>query len=120
MATKKNIFSLYRNLLAGVKQIKFIETDLKQTTPWFIDILAERRDELITYLKSEQIGSRPIYPALHSQPAYNFGGDYPVAKKIAKAGLWLPSSVNLTAKQITIICKKIKYFYESYRTNTGS
>ena len=108
---KRKIFSAYKKNLANVSNIKFIQMDLAQASPWFVDILADRREELREYLKKEQIGSRPIYPALNSQPAYKTSGDYPVAEKIAKTGLWLPSSVNLTEKQIKIICNKIKNFY---------
>ncbi|MFH0852560.1 MAG: DegT/DnrJ/EryC1/StrS family aminotransferase [bacterium] len=111
MTKKKKIFALYRKLLAGVKQIKFIGTDLKQTTPWFADIFVPDRKKLIAFLKDEQIGSRPIYPALHSQPAYKKPGRYPIAEKIAKTGLWLPSSVSLTENQVKLICNKIKNFY---------
>ncbi|MDP3990941.1 MAG: DegT/DnrJ/EryC1/StrS family aminotransferase [Candidatus Nealsonbacteria bacterium] len=111
MAKKKRIFKLYRHLLAGVKEVKFIETDLRQTTPWFMDILVNRREKLIAYLKTQGIGSRSIYPSLHNQPAYNKKGSYPVAERTANKGLWLPSSVNLTEKEIKYICQQIKQFY---------
>lgn len=111
---KKKIFKMYQRLLSGAKEVKFIKTDLGQTTPWFMDIFLPRREELIAYLKENQIGSRPIYPALHSQPAfikYNKKRNCPVAEKIAASGLWLPSSVSLTEKEVRYICDKIKRFY---------
>lgn len=118
MAKKKKMFKLYRRLLSGVVEVKFIETNLKETTPWFMDVLVPRREELIVYLKENGIGTRPIYPALHSQPAYasldlapTAKHAYPVATEIAKEGLWLPSSLTLTENQIKHICQKIKEFY---------
>src|SRR3989344_5307270 len=36
---KKDIFSLYKKYLAGVNEVKLIETDLNNVSPWFIDIL---------------------------------------------------------------------------------
>ena len=112
IAKKKMMFKLYQKLLAGLKKVKFIKTDLNQTAPWFIDIFVPERERLIDYLKENGIGSRPIYPALHSQPAYYRKGIYPIAKKIAATGLWLPSSVSLTDRQIKYICQKIKDFYQ--------
>lgn len=112
MAKKKKTFKLYQKLLSNVKEVRFIKTDLNQTTPWFVDVLVPEREALIIYLKENGIGSRPIYPALHSQPAYNIKGSYLNADKIAKEGLWLPSSVSLTKKEIEYICQKIRKFFE--------
>ncbi len=116
---KKKIFRLYQKLLFGAKAIKFIKTDLSQTTPMFVDIFVPRREKLAAYLKKNQIGSRPIYPALHSQPAfikynnkYNNKRNYSVAEKIAASGLWLPSSISLTDGEIKYICDRIKRFYK--------
>ncbi len=116
ISRKKAIFNLYRKLLSGIKEVKFINTDLRHVSPWFIDIFVSRRDELIVYLKENQIGSRIIYPALHGQPAYKMynrmKGNFPVSDSVAKNVLWLPSSVSLNDKQIKYICGKIKEFYK--------
>lgn len=113
MQQKKKIFSLYQKLLAPVSQVKFIKMDLTETTPWFIDVLVPEREKLIAFLKENGIGSRPIYPALHAQPAYGVEGDFSAAVKVANEGLWLPSTPTLTESQIKYVCKKIKEFYES-------
>jgi len=112
IAKKKMMFKLYQKLLAGLKKVKFIKTDLNQTAPWFIDIFVPERERLIDYLKENGIGSRPIYPALHSQLAYQKKGRYPVSQRIAQTGLWLPSTPSLTNQQIKYICQKIKDFYQ--------
>jgi len=111
IAKKKKMFRVYQDLLSNVKMVKFVKTDLKQVTPMFVDIFVPQREELMGFLKENQIATRPIYPALHSQPAYNKKGSYPVSEKIAATGLWLPSSVSLTDKQIKYICNTIKKFY---------
>ena len=120
MRQKKKIFRLYQKLLSPISRAKFVKTDLTETTPWFIDVLVPKREKLIAFLRQNNIGSRPIYPALHAQPAYvplrgTSAGKpaYPVAVKVAREGLWLPSSLTLTENQIKYICKKIKEFYES-------
>lgn len=109
---KKKMFRLYQKLLSPIPQIKFVKMDLTETTPWFMDVLVPKREKLVAFLKENGIGSRPIYPALHAQPAYGVKGDFPIAVKVADEGLWLPSSLTLTENQIKYICQKIKEFYQ--------
>jgi len=115
---KKEIYKLYKNLLEVIPEVKFIDTDLNNVSPCFVDILVPGREALFGYLKEHNIGFRPIFPALHSQPAYlsynkasQKKDKFPVAQKIAKEGLWLPSSSKLSDSQIKYICGKIKKFY---------
>lgn len=109
---KKEIYALYKKLLKDVKQVKFIDTNLKEVSPWFIDILVPDQKKLIDNLKSQNIGSRIIYPAIHTQKIYRYlKGDFPKASFYSKHGLWLPSSSKLTNNEITYICKKIREYY---------
>ena len=111
---KKNIFALYQKYLAGVGQVKFISTNLKEVSPWFIDVLIPDPLALQNYLKSKNIGSRVFYPAIHAQPVYrNIRGDFSVATNIAKHGLWLPSSAFLKKENIKYICDCIRQFYQA-------
>lgn len=111
-ARKKEIYRLYKKNLVGVKEIKFIKTNLKEVSPWFIDILVPDPIKLRDFLKENGIGSRVFYPPISDQVIYkNIKGQFPKTKEIAYHGLWLPSSVSLTNVQINYICKKIKDFY---------
>lgn len=109
---KKEIYKLYTKLLRNNNMIELIPTNLKDTSPWFNDILVEKRDELIEFLKMNNIGTREFYPALHSTPVYNIRRKFPVTDLVARKGLWLPSSVKLTDEDITYVCSKINEFYE--------
>lgn len=108
---KKEILLLYRNLLANVKEITFFEQDLENTTPWFIDVLVEDRENLQKYLKENQIGTRIMYPPINKQVAYNIPGEHPVSILVGEKGLWLPSSAQLSNEEINMICKNIIKFY---------
>ena len=109
---KKAMGKLYDRLLADIPGVELIKTDYRDTSPWFFDILCERREELQAYLKENGIGSRPFYPPLHSEPAYGYMDlSFPVAEEIAAKGLWLPSSISVTDEQIVYICKTIRKFY---------
>ena len=108
---KKEILRRYRAALADVAQVSFFDQDLEWTTPWFIDIVAERRNELMSYLKENGIGSRVMYPPIHKQECYQVAGRHPVSEKIGQQGLWLPSSNQLENAEIDRVCHTIEKFY---------
>lgn len=115
---KKEIYNLYKQEMSSIPQISFIHTNLKDTSPWLIDILVEKRDELAAYLHSNQIGSRKFYPPLHTQTPYKDWVRYknkhfPVSEEISSKGLTLPSASFLKDKTILQICKIIKRFFNS-------
>lgn len=111
---KKEMYERYCDRLDGLQQIELIPTDTRETTPWFIDIYVDGRDKLQKFLKRNGIGSRPIYPPMHSQRAYGFDGSFPVTERYAARGLWLPSSLNLTDAEIDRICDTVEaYFREA-------
>lgn len=109
---KKEILKLYQDNLRNVNQIKFFKQDLDNTTPWFIDVLAEDRDNLQKYLREVGVGTRMMYPPINKQRAYNIPGKFPISNIIGEKGLWLPSASQLSYDEIDYICKKIKSFYE--------
>ena len=107
----KEIYALYKENLSSIKEIHFFDQDLQNTTPWFVDVKAERREALMAWLKQNKIGSRVMYPPINKQKSYNIKGEHKISNEIGKNGLWLPSSSKLTNVQIDYICKKIKEFY---------
>ena len=108
---KKEIFRRYLDGLSGVDQIKLFDQDLEHTTPWFIDSLAEDREQLQAYLKEKGVGTRVMYPPINKQLAYNVAGEHPVSEMIGVKGLWLPSATQLTDDEVDHICKSIREFY---------
>lgn len=115
---KKEIYTLYKQLLTDVPQVKFFEQNLSCTTPWFIDVLAENKLGLQAYLKEKGIGTRVMYPPINRQIAYvNVFGDpddsqFPVSNLVGERGLWLPSASQLTDEEIARICNAIKSYYK--------
>lgn len=108
---KKQIYLLYKQNLSHISKIKFFLQDLEYTSPWFIDVLAEKRDKLQDFLKKRGIGSRVMYPPINKQIAYQVPGNYPVSDHVGQYGLWLPSSTRLTNDEIIYICDAINDFY---------
>jgi perosamine synthetase len=110
---KKEMHRLYRDLLRGVSQLTFVETDLEDTAPWFIDVLVEaEKEQLADFLKARGIGTRPFYPPIHTQPPYgHVKGDFKNSEYISQKGLWLPSSSFLTDEDIERACREIKAYF---------
>lgn len=108
---KKEMYRLYQKELAGVEEVKFIETDLNQVSPWFIDILVPDPVKLRDYLAKKGIGARVFYPPVSDQKIYKTKEKFPYTKEIAYHGLWLPSSSFLTNRQIKKVCRQIKNYY---------
>ena len=108
---KKKNYALLKLLLSEVKQVKFIDTH-DDVTPWFNDIIVDDAPNLQAYLKEHNIGSRPFYPALHTQAPY-FQNDkrFVNASFFAEHGLWLPSYSQLSEEELTAIATAIKGFY---------
>lgn len=108
---KKEILKIYQQNLFNIQQVKFFNQDLSCTTPWFIDVLVEDREKLQIFLKENGIGSRIMYPPINKQEAYNTQGIHPVSELIGVKGLWFPSAVQLSDKELSFITDKIKLFY---------
>jgi len=71
------------------------------------------RDELMENLREKGIETRTFFIPVHQQPAFqkmNLFQDesYPVAEKLSRKGLYLPSGSGLTTEQIEYICHVIK------------
>ncbi|MBU0586030.1 DegT/DnrJ/EryC1/StrS family aminotransferase [Candidatus Micrarchaeota archaeon] len=110
VARRKDMGKLYYRLLGELKWLELPETNFNNSALCAFDILCEKRDQLQEFLRQNRIGTRSFYPALHSEPAYNYTGNFPVTEYISKRGLWLPSSNNLINEEISYVCEKIFEF----------
>jgi len=114
---KKTLFARYHALLKNVKEIEFVRTNLRDTTPWCIDVFVPPRTRapLMQYLKKRGIGTRPLYPALTSQPVYRKAANarLSISKEMSARGLWLPSSCSLTEREVRKVCNAIRDFFHA-------
>lgn len=113
VARKKEIYALYRRELQAVAGIRMLDQDLAATTPWFIDILADRREELKAALAAQGIGTRVMYPPINQQKAYDEPGSFPVSEDIGSRGLWLPSATQLTDDDVLRVTGAIRAFFHA-------
>ena len=110
---KKEIWSKYRNEFQDISEINLFSHNLKYTAPWFIDATVERREDLMRFLKLNNIGTRVMYPPINKQKAYSQNKTFPVSDLIGTNGLWFPSSVQLSNTQIKYIGEKVREFYNN-------
>lgn len=68
--------------------------------------------ELARRLRAEGVDTRPFFLGMHEQPALHkrglFKGEcYPVAERLARRGLYLPSGLALTEAQLVQVCQAV-------------
>jgi perosamine synthetase len=69
--------------------------------------------EFARYLGGRGVDSRPFFLGMHEQPVFYrmglFEGDrYPIAERLARQGLYLPSGMTLKAEQIEYVVKQVR------------
>lgn len=110
---KRWLFERYRSRLADVDGVVVPETDTSETAPWFVDVLFEdgaTRDAVADGLERRGIHTRPFYPPVHTQGPYADDVDrsYPAATSVSERGLWLPSSFDLSERDVDRVCSAIR------------
>jgi len=68
---------------------------------------------LARQLHARGIETRPFFLGMHEQPVFHkmglFRGErYPVAERLARQGLYLPSGLTLTETQIDQVCDAVR------------
>tara|TARA_Y100001970_G_scaffold285174_1_gene404181 strand:+ start:2153 stop:3244 length:1092 start_codon:yes stop_codon:yes gene_type:complete len=113
---KKMIFKNYYNELKKIKEIEMFKFNNNET-PWFVDIYLKNPNKLKNYLKKFNIMSRNVYPPLNTLKIFNLKGSFETSEYYCRRGLWLPSSINLSKKDIKFITNKIKNFIVNHAKN---
>lgn len=108
---KRHFGEYYREKLSKINGIKCqVEKSWAKTVYWMYCIeldsgLGLNADTIMTELGKKGIGTRPFFLGLHEQPVLHdlglFKGEhYQVTERISRQGLYLPSGLTLTEKQI--------------------
>lgn len=110
----------YHELLADCPAITrpLVGNDHEAPVYWMYTVLVpdgETRNRLATFLAEAGIETRPAFPPLIAMPVYAAfvpGGEtFPVALNMGERGLNLPSSTDLTEKDVVYITDTIKRFF---------
>lgn len=117
---RKEIAGLYYKYLGNLSE--YIEFQAEKTWAWhsywmFSILLKDKvkvsRDKFMEYLKNDGIETRPVFYPLHIMPPYEEAeGEYPVAERLSRNGINLPTHALLKEEDIAYISKKIKKYCE--------
>ena len=119
---KKSIYKKYKDMLSNIDEIEFLNTDLKFQTVWSVDILLKSKTQkynLYNYLKKKLIQTRLFFPPIHRLPPYRKSDiGFENTCDVSERGLFLPSSVTLTDKQIYFISNEILNYFKNTDSNS--
>ncbi|MDP3941900.1 MAG: DegT/DnrJ/EryC1/StrS family aminotransferase [bacterium] len=115
---KKN-YRLYKTGLENIPGFSLLPFQIDNgELPQWTDALADRRDELDSYLKSKNIHCRRYWHPIHTQAYYKQSNTkFPVSTNSSPQAIWLPSSFTLTDKDVEDVCKAIRRFYSNEKKN---
>jgi perosamine synthetase len=120
VARKRIMGQLYSQLLEGLGDIELphATVDYADNIYWVYGVVLGERipfdaREAMQRLATHGIGSRPFFWPMHEQPVFHRMGlfmneQHPVAERIARRGLYLPSGVALADEQITRSAEALK------------
>ena len=114
---KREIAKLYKEELKDLADENKItlhpEMPWAKCVYWIYSILIQNTNgieinKVIENLKIEKIDTRPFFYPITTMPPYKNSENFPIATKISKKGISLPSSINLTKKDIIEVSRYIK------------
>ena len=108
---KRHWGQYYREKISGIRGIRCqVEKSWAKTVYWMYCIeldssLGLNAAGMMKELGKREIGTRPFFLGLHEQPVLRnlglFKGEsYPITERISQQGLYLPSGLTLTEKQV--------------------
>jgi len=122
---KREIASLYRRNLEQITGIRLPEEEKwAMSVYWMYAFLVEKefgmgREDLRRELSGEGIETRDFFVPMHKQPVIRKmfpsvkNKKYPVAERISKEGLYLPTGLALRKKDILSVCSALKRIKEN-------
>ena len=116
---KREIGRRYTENLRGLAGVRLpVEKSWARSVWWMFGIVLDdatglEASQLATRLTKRGVETRPFFLGMHDQPALQrrgwFAGEsYPVADRLAKQGLYLPSGVGLTDEQVDEVCAALR------------
>lgn len=112
---KRWIGKTYTERLSSLSQITLpVEEPWAKSVYWMYGLVLSDdvkcdADRLAHLLKIEGVETRPFFVGMHEQPVLQKRGlfkseKYPVADRLSRQGLYLPSGLGLTEEQIDFVC----------------
>jgi len=124
IARKRWMGQAYTERLQGIPGLQLpVEERWARQVYWMYGLVLDETTsldatEFAHRLQALEVQTRPFFLGMHEQPVFLarglFQGErYPVAERIARQGLYLPSGLALTEAQIDQVCAAVKTVLES-------
>lgn len=101
-----SLYATYAEALLGIPNIHLLPIDTTTgEIPLYVEVLVEKRNDFMAFLRVHGIQSRPLYPSLNEAPQFagNNGGSYPNSAIYAKCALFLPSGPDQKPEDIAFV-----------------
>jgi perosamine synthetase len=114
LARRKGIAGAYEAGLAGIPGLARPPAEpWAESVHWMYSLLVEPafgldRDQVRERLRARGIDSRPFFVPLHELPPYRTTAPFPVATRLARSGINLPSGTGLEPSEIATICRALR------------
>ena len=120
VSRKREMGALYSELLSDVTslQLPLSRTEHAENIYWVYGVVLKEgtavdADEVMAKLREKGIGTRPFFWPMHEQPVFRkmglFGNEIcPEAERLARRGLYVPSGLALTPRQIEEVANSLK------------
>ena len=111
---KRQIAQTYNQLLGDIPGVILPpEAPWAKSVYWMYSVLVTEqfrlsRDALMAYLRTRNIDSRPFFYPIHQMPPYHNDDSHPVAERLSRQGINLPSAVTLTEADIQRVAGAIR------------
>ncbi len=116
---KREIFGWYAEGLSGVPHLRLnAEAPWARSIYWMTSIVLDEgagisRDALRTALHERRIDTRPVFPAISQYPFWpRRQPPQPVAERLGRQGVNLPSGIRLRRREVEYICTQIRSLLE--------
>jgi len=119
LAHKQWMACAYRERLQGLLYLQLpVEKSWAKNVYWMYGVVLDEScgidaSEFARRMKMEGVETRPFFLGMHEQPVFHQRGlfldeRYPIAERIARQGLYLPSGLTLTEEQIDEVCAAVR------------
>ncbi len=115
---RREIVAWYQEMLGEVEGVRWQgNSENRKSVDWLFTITFDEptkigRDELILRLAKCGIETRPVFYPMHILPPYREmakdDGPFPVADRIARSGLSLPTWTGLTREDVSYVCDRLR------------
>ena len=119
IARKRWMGREYTRRLQGIQALELQQQAVwARSVYWMYGIVLAQESNMDARLLSQElkkrgVETRPFFIGMHEQPVFHkrglfVGEQYPVAERIARRGLYLPSGLTLTEDQLEQVCNALR------------